>query len=352
MSDQKVPNNTEQKQKSWLREWVDAALFAVIAAMIIRTFFFEAYRIPTPSMENTLMTGDFVAVSKMSYGARTPMSLGIPFTEIYLPGITLPWTRLPGFDDVDRYDIVVFNYPIDAKPIAQKANYVKRCVGIPGDTLEFIAKRLFVNGEAAFRPEGLVEKYRVFFKPNVRISRQRLENLGGKLPMRSSSANELSIMLTEAQANEMKNWQEVDSVSLDVLPEDVPFFRGRFQYSKAAKNTDHFSKRVVPFKGQQINLSVQNYPIYKDIIERYEKNKVRIAGDTFYINDQETDIYTIQKDYYFMMGDYRDNSEDSRFWGFVPDDHIVGSPMLVYYSSENFVPRFERIFKWVGNPER
>lgn len=350
MSDKIFPSNTEKKQKSWLREWLDAALFAVVAALIIRSFFFEAYRIPTPSMENTLMTGDFVAVSKMSYGARTPMSIGIPFTQIHIPDLQLPWTRLPGFDDVDRNDVVVFNYPIDEKPISQKANYVKRCVGIPGDTLELINKVLYVNGQMAFRPEGLVEKHRVFFKPNVRISRQRLENLGGKLPMRSSSANELSIMLTAAQAESMRSWQEVDSVALDVLPKEVPFFRGRFEYSKAAKNTDHFSARVVPFKGQEIMLNPDHYPLYKDIIERYENNKVRVVGDKFYINDELTNTYTIKKDYYFMMGDYRDNSEDSRFWGYVPDDHIVGSPLLVYYSSENFVPRFDRIFKWVGNP--
>lgn len=351
MTENKEKLEEEKKPKSWLREWLDAALFAIIAALIIRTFFFEAYRIPTPSMENTLMTGDFVAVSKMSYGARTPMSLGIPFTEIFLPGVQLPWTRLPGFDEVDRNDIVVFNYPIDNKPIAEKANYVKRCVGIPGDTLELIDKRLFVNGSPAYRPEGLVEKYRVLFKSNVRISRERLENLGGKLPMRSSDANELSIMLTVAQASEMMSWQEVDTLMLDVMPKDAKLFRGRFNFSKASNNTDHFNQFVVPFKGQIVELNLDNYPIYKDVIERYEGNTVRIAGSSIFINNEQSSTYEIKKDYYFMMGDYRDNSEDSRFWGFVPDDHIVGSPLVVYYSSENYVPRFERIMKWVGNPE-
>lgn len=344
----------EQKEsapKSWLREWLDAALFAIVVALIVRTFFFEAYRIPTPSMENTLLTGDFVAVSKMSYGARTPMSVGVPFTQIHWPGLQLPWTRLPGFDEVDRYDIVVFNYPMEDKPISQRSSYVKRCVGIPGDTLELRAKRLFVNGESAYRPEGIVEQYRVRFKPNARISRERLESLGAKLPMRVDEL-EMSVMLDESQAAQMMSWQEVDSLYLYARPKDMQLFSSRFAFSQAFKNPDHFGPLVVPFKGQQIELTNTNYPIYQDLIERYEQNEVRRVGDTFVINGQQTNSYTVQKNYYFMMGDYRDNSEDSRFWGFVPDDHIVGSPVLVYFSTDGLVPRFSRLFTWVGNPER
>lgn len=339
------------KQKSWLREWIDAALWAVVAALIIRTFFFEAFRIPTPSMENTMLTGDFVAVSKMSYGVRTPMVLGVPFTEITFNNITFPWTRLPKFDEVDRYDIVVFNYPIGTQPIAAKPNYVKRCVGIPGDTLELRSKRLFVNNEPAWRPDGLVEQYRVRFKPNVRISRERLENLGGKLPMKISDT-EMAIMLDESQAEEMNAWQEVDSLYLSVRDKNEKLYTRRFQFAQAFNNPDHFDEFVVPFKGQEVSLNTENLPIYADIIENYEGNELSIAGDDIFINKQKADTYMIQKDYYFMMGDYRDNSEDSRFWGFVPDDHIVGAPLVVYFSLDGLVPRFSRLFTWVGNPER
>ena len=139
----------DKKAKSWIREWLDALIYAGIAALIIRAFFFEAFRIPTPSMEDTLLVGDFLLVSKLHYGPRTPMSIGIPFTEIHIPNLTLPWFRIPGFGKINRNDVFVFNYPMEDKVIAQKTNYIKRCVGLPGDSIRIGDKVLYVNGERA-----------------------------------------------------------------------------------------------------------------------------------------------------------------------------------------------------------
>ena len=156
---QRRKGKENEEAKSWLREWMDALLFAAVAAIIIRAFLFEAYRIPTPSMEKSLLTGDFLIVSKISYGPRTPMVLGVPFTNIYMPGAVLPWTRLPGLREVERNDIVVFNYPIDLDPVAAKTSYIKRAVGMPGDTLTVDDAELFINGEKAQQFEGIQRTY-------------------------------------------------------------------------------------------------------------------------------------------------------------------------------------------------
>ena len=204
----------EHKQaKSWFRGWWEALLFAAIAALIIRTFFFQAYRIPTPSMENTLMVGDFLVVSKIDYGPRTPMVLTVPFTNIYLPGLTFPWTRLPGYGKVHRNDVVVFNYPIDIAPIAAKTNYVKRCKGLPGDTLFIKNKRLYVNGHKAKRfPRLQQQHYQVSVKNNMRLSSARVQELGGKLLRRINNGNNYLVNMTLAQADTMRTWQNIQSV--------------------------------------------------------------------------------------------------------------------------------------------
>ncbi|NGP75721.1 signal peptidase I [Balneolaceae bacterium YR4-1] len=328
---------------------MDALLFAAIAALIIRTFFFEAYRIPTPSMEETLLTGDFLVVSKISYGPRTPMVLAVPFTNIYLPGVKLPWTRIPGYEDIERNDIVVFNYPIDIAPIAAKTNYIKRSVGIPGDTLSIRDKELFVNNESAEDFPGIQKNYIVTVQERVRLSPAKVRAAGAQL-IRAEGPNSYRVNMTQAEANAIGNWVEVTNVEPFVLPESYnEFSRVDFSFSSGFMNHDHLPPTVVPFEGQEVTLTPENWHVYENIVTRYEGNNVERNGDTFIINGEERNTYTFQQDYYFMMGDNRDDSEDSRFWGFVPHDHVVGKAGLIYFSwdSERWLPRFERLLNFI-----
>ena len=342
----KRKNDQNERAKSWLREWLDALLFAAIAALIIRTFLFEAYRIPTPSMEETLLAGDFLVVSKVSYGPRTPMILAVPFTNIYLPGVVMPWTRLPGFTEVDRNDIVVFNYPIDLAPIAAKTNYIKRAVGIPGDTLSIDDTQLFVNGDSAQTFPGIQQTYTVNVRDRVRLSPAKVNSIGASL-LGTQGPSSYQVNMTKDEADRISQWSEVNNVEPFVLPDDFNEYRRRdFSFSSGFMNHHHMPPVVVPFKGQTINLTQDNYHIYENIITRYEGNNVERNGSQFIINGEKTNQYTIQQDYYFMMGDNRDDSEDSRYWGFVPQTHIVGKAGMIYFSwdSERWLPRFSRIF--------
>lgn len=344
-------NKQNEKAKSWLREWLDALMFAAIAALIIRAFLFEAYRIPTPSMEKTLMTGDFLIVSKISYGPRTPMVLGVPFTTIHLPGVVLPWTRLPGLSEVKRNDIVVFNYPIDLSPVAAKTNYIKRAVGTPGDTLSIDDTQLYINGERATPFPGIQKTYTVKVRDRVRLSPAKVKSVGGELQRRHGDGT-YRVNMTKKVANTMSQWPEVNSVQPFVLPDSFNEYSKRdFNFSSGFNNHHHMPPVVVPSKGDTVTLTPDNYHIYENIISRYERNNVKRQGDQFIINGEETNRYTIQQDYYFMMGDNRDNSEDSRFWGFVPQSHIVGKAGMIYFSwdSERWVPRFSRLLDVVHN---
>ena len=330
---------------STLREWLNALVWAAVIAIVLRTFFFGAYRIPTPSMENSLMTGDFLIVTKMAYGPRTPMTVTVPFTQIYLPGVTLPWTRLPGYADIERDDIIVFNYPIDIGPISGKTNYIKRAVAIAGDTLQIDGKQLRVNGEDRPLWDTMMQHYRVETTERVQLSAGKVREAGGQLLDRAG--NLAVVNVTPVLAEEMRGWAEVVSVVPNVLPAtSVNGGQGRFAFSSGFANPDHMGPFVVPFEGQQVELTEANWHLYRDIVERYERNDVTRQGDRFVINGEETNLYTIQQDYYFAMGDNRDNSEDSRYWGFVPDDHIIGKAGIIYFSwdKDRNRPRFGRVF--------
>lgn len=336
-----------KKAKSWLREWVDAIVFAFIAAAILRAFVFGSYKIPTPSMEKTLMTGDLLIVSNITYGPRTPMGICMPFFQGWcVPGVKLPSTRLPGFREVERNDIFVFNVPWEVKPVSQKTNYIKRAVAIPGDTISIRNKYLYVNGEKEESHEGVQRFYVVKMADRVRLSNAKMESIGGEL-MGYIDQNTYVINVTEEVSQTVSGWAEVDTMYLNVTPEsqaDRNYTQSEGEFSKAFRNPDHLPEIVVPFEGQEIELNDDNWYIYKEIIERYERNDLSREGDTVYINGEETNKYTIKQDYYFGMGDNRDNSMDSRFWGFVPEDHIIGKAALVWFSTDNFVPRFERVF--------
>ena len=347
-SDPKKTKEEESKAKHWAREWLDALLWAAIAAIILRTFFFGAYRIPTPSMEKTLLTGDFLIVSKLAYGPRTPMTLSLPFTEMYLPGVDVPWFRFPGYTDIERNDIIVFNYPIDVAPISMKTNYIKRAVGMPGDELRLDDKMLYVNGSEAEDFNTMMRHYRVQVRERIRLSPSKVRDVGGRIVQSGNGVH--IINMTDEIASTVEGWAEVVSVQPFVLPEDFDEFSRRpFNFSSGFINHDNMEAFTVPQAGQEVTLTSENWHIYQDILQRYERNTVRKNGDQFEINGEETNQYTIQKDYYFVMGDNRDDSEDGRYWGFVPDDHIVGKASLIYFSwdKERWLPRFDRIFNLI-----
>lgn len=348
----KAENHKKNKKaKSWAKEWLDAIVFAAIAALIIRAFFFEAYRIPTPSMEQTLMTGDFLVVSKIAYGPRTPMSVCVPFTSLCVPGFSLPWFRVPGYDDVDRNDIVVFNYPIDIAVTSQKTNYIKRCVGLPGDNLSIDDKILYVNGEQARQFSTYQRHHLVKIKENVRLNPNKIQTAGGEI-VTAQGSNSYIINMTADLAQTIENWSEVESVSYYVLPDDFKeYTRSRFSFARGFTNHDHLPDITVPKAGQTVQLTSDNWHMYRDIVVRHENNQVEKNEDEFIINGTSTNSYTFKQDYYFMMGDNRDNSEDSRFWGFVPQTHIVGKAGIIYFSwdGEKFMPRFNRILNIIHN---
>lgn len=347
----KYSDTTEQenqKAKSWLREWIDAIVFAAIAAAILRAFLFGSYKIPTPSMEKTLLTGDLLIVSNITYGPRTPMGICVPFTQDWcVPGVSLPWTRIPGFRDIQRDDVFVFNVPWEVKPISQKTNYIKRAVAIPGDTISIRDKILYINGEEEADKEGIQHMYTVKMQNRVRLSTAKIEAAGGRL-MGYSAEDSYLVNMTDDVAEKVSNWAEVDTLYMEVIPEgarETGYINSEGDFSKAFYNHDQMPELVVPFQGQTIELNNANWFIYKDLIERYEKNDLRREDGKIFINGEETSSYTIKGDYYFAMGDNRDNSQDSRFWGFVPESHVIGKASIVWFSLDNMVPRFERVFK-------
>jgi len=338
------------KAKSWAREWMDALIFAAIAALIIRALFLEAFRIPTPSMESTLMTGDFLLVSKVHYGARTPMSVGIPFTGVYIRGFELPWFRMPGFMSVRRGDILVFNYPVDDDVVSQKTNYIKRAVAVAGDTMAIRNKVFYINGQPEEMEETFEQHYHVTVRERLRLSEGKVRAAGGRvLP---SPGDAYRINMTASVADEMARWPEIEQVEPLVLP--ISFndnARQPFTFAQGFRgNYHHMPQIVIPFEGQTVTLSDRNWHMYSDIITRFERNEVSRAGERFVINGDTTNQYTIQQDYYFMVGDSRDNSEDSRFWGFVPDDHVVGRAWIIYFSwdGERMLPRFRRFLNRIN----
>ncbi|MFO7800142.1 signal peptidase I [Rhodohalobacter sp.] len=341
-------HSIDAKAKHWAREWLDAFLWAAIAAIILRTFFFGAYRIPTPSMEKTLLTGDFLIVTKLAYGPRTPMTLSVPFTDIYLPGVNLPWTRIPGYSDVDRNDIIVFNYPVDIGPISTKTNYIKRAVGVPGDRLKIEDKLLYVNGEQSESYETLMYNYRVQTRERIRLSPAKVREAGGNILQ--SNNGTFIINMTPVLADEMRNWSEIEAVEFFILPDDFDEFSRRpFSFSEGFTNHDNIPEFTIPYQGQEIELTSDNWHLYKAVMERYERTDIQKDGDQFTINGEDTNRYTIKKDYYFVMGDNRDDSEDSRYWGFVPEDHIIGKAGMIYFSwdGERWLPRFNRLFNLI-----
>lgn len=385
------------RPKSVWREWSEAIIFAVFAATFIRMFLIEAYTIPTPSMEGSLLVGDFLFVSKVNYGVRTPMTPAqfplvhntVPLigNESYSEMIKWPYKRLfGGVDAIDRFDPVVFNYPegdtvvfakmavlnrgttdyytnkrmfsneaslkdgrnydMVVRPIDKRDNYIKRCVGLPGDVIEVKNTKLYVNGEKAAEPENIQYHYQVNFKTNV--NPMLMEKWGILRNQRHNGPNHFD--LTYSQVEKLKLLKnEVESV---VLQHDAPsnwkinvFPHDKINYNW---NMDYFGPVTVPKKGMTVNLTTENLAEFRRAISVYEGNTVKVEDGKILINGTESDSYTFKMDYFFMMGDNRHNSQDSRVWGFVPEDHIVGKPLFIWFSYDAAPGggiRWDRIFQ-------
>ena len=352
----KKNRTTGKKKKSGTREWTEAIIFAVIAATLIRSFFIEAYTIPTPSMERSLLVGDFLFVSKLNYGARTPMTpISFPFaqhtmpllgTKAYWDGWELNYHRLPGFSEVKKGDVVVFNYPMDAdsplyRPVDKQENYIKRCQGVAGDTLSVVNGQVVVNGRKAPNPPGEQTEYS-YTTSGEEVNPEILDELHisyydpGRptVPtMTAESAHELGTYSNVKNLLPVISVKDEADIYNPVFPLKYPIdVKLQNKLPRYGWNVDNFGPIIIPKKGWTVKLDSMSFPLYERCIQVYEHNKVEIKGDDIYINGQKTDTYTFKMNYYWMMGDNRHDSEDSRYWGFVPEDHIVGKAVFIWMS--------------------
>jgi signal peptidase I len=372
----------ETGPKSKTREWADAILFAVVAATLIRWLIMEAYTIPTPSMENSLLVGDFLFVSKFHYGTRTTTTpLQIPlthqkiwFTNIpsYLEWIKLPQYRLPGISKVKREDVVVFNVPPRLLneginyPVDLKTNYIKRCVGIPGDTLFILDKQVYANGKPVGNPPEMEYSYIVTAKGAINDRNLMKYGLGPEdynvIGRPADGTVQYIMFLTHALAEEIKQSPYIVSVVQEKRNDDDGVFPYSSYYDSYESNTkkvythwatDNFGPLWIPKEGATIEINDSTLALYGTTIKLYDHNKdVKIENNKLFIDGKEVTQYTFKQNYYFMMGDNRHNSLDSRFWGFVPEDHIVGKAFFIWLSIDkdaDFINkiRWSRFFKLI-----
>eukprot|EP01029_Cantina_marsupialis_P011699 TRINITY_DN25_c0_g1_i2.p1 TRINITY_DN25_c0_g1~~TRINITY_DN25_c0_g1_i2.p1 ORF type:complete len:463 (+),score=38.14 TRINITY_DN25_c0_g1_i2:2765-4153(+) len=404
------------KKQSATVEWLDAIIFAVIAATIIRMFFIEAYTIPTSSMEKSLLVGDYLFVSKVAYGPKVPNTpLSFPFahhtmpltkkTKSYLEWINWPYKRLAGISEIKRNDVVVFNFPagdtivvgaenpdyysqlrslartirdndmskgrkvqpeeaytkvarkymannweIGTRPVDKRENYIKRCVAMPGDTITSIDGQLYINGKAQEKIEDMQFKYRIQTN-GTQINPRKLDelNVAKAERRRNGSVYELPLSVDKADIiRKMSNVSSVVRMNYNVgVAEDVFPFSDHYNW-----NRDNFGPLVIPKKGETVDLTLKTLPLYERAINAFENNKLQVKDSTIYINDKPAKTYTFKMDYYWMMGDNRHMSADSRYWGYVPEDHIVGKASFIWLSldkDKSFIDkiRWDRIFKWI-----
>lgn len=407
------PAVVKKHKKSATREWIDAAVFAIVAATLIRTFIFEAYVIPTGSMEKTLLVNDYLFVSKLTYGPRIPNTpLAVPFvhhtipvfnTKSYSELIHIPYTRW--FEKpVKRNDVVVFNFPagdtltkemdsqdpyyailrreenqvynslrhtiqneaqllsesrriarqnvwdqytVTTRPVDKRENYIKRCVAIAGDSLEIRDGILFINQKPAFVPPHSATDYYVTTKRI--LSEDELRDAGIRLnrdedsDFRIGGRNTYRINLTADEAKILQQIPGVDSLQREIIDD----YGGVFPFDKRFNwSIDNFGPLWIPQKGATISLTPENIVLYKRLISVYENNRWEERDGKIFLNGKESGSYTFKMNYYWMMGDNRHRSQDSRYWGFVPEDHIVGSAWMIWMSTENGI-RWNRLFNIV-----
>lgn len=372
------PTKQPPVHKTAAREWTDAIIFAVIAASIIRIFLIEAYTIPTSSMEKTLLVGDYLFVSKVSFGPKvpnTPLAFPfvhhtLPFTESsksYLEWIKLPYYRFPGLSDIKNMDVVVFNYPdgdtlssklqsnesyyqllrrygrdavwnnkqyfgdIIARPVDKRENFIKRCIGIAGDTIRIVDRVVYINGKPEQNPGNRQFKYLLKTNGNP-INQKNFEKLDITETFATDNNGSYELTLSDEAITKLKQYSNVVSIEPMIIPKDIPD-PNIFPYDTNYRwNVDNFGPVWVPKKGVTIPINMNNICFYKRIIGVFEENKLEITDGKIFINGKEAAEYTFKMNYYWMMGDNRHNSADSRYWGFVPDDHVVGKAVFVWLS--------------------
>ncbi len=376
-------------------EWVNALVFATVVATLVHTFVFQMYVIPTSSMEKSLLVGDYLYVSKVTYGPKMPNTpIAFPFVHHTMPlsttkksfceAIKWPYKRLAGFRGVERGDAVVFNFPagdtvllekqaityydelrayedaygkdegrkklfdeytVISRPVDKRENYIKRAVGIPGDSLQVIDSEVWINGE----PNDNIEhkEYIYIVQTSKPISNYAIENLD--ITEYNGNGSVYQMVLTKENAEKIAELDGVLSVNRYTFGPSADMFP---HVKNKLWSPDNFGPIWVPAKGATITLTDENLPLYSRIIETYEGNSLEVKDGQIYINGEPTDSYTFQMDYYWMMGDNRHNSADSRFWGFVPEDHIVGKASFITISldkNKSFPAniRWDRVFSKV-----
>ena len=419
--------NSKNSMVRSVMSWVDAIVFAGVAVYFVNLFFFQNYVIPSSSLEKSLLVGDYLFVSKMSYGARIPQTpLHLPMTQHTIPGLNcksyLEWPqweykRVKALGEVQLNDIVVFNFPagdsvavnvpaediyrlsyqagkeltnpidfskldaaqqrmvydhyyqvgrkylnenkamygeIVARPVDRRENYVKRCVGLPGQTLQIKDRVVYLDGVANKEPDNV--QYRYWVKVNKPIPEDLAHELGisqEDLAYYFAQEKAYNIPLTEKAKAALLARKDIVS-SIEYVPGDDA--GGLYPVNKLTGwTTDNYGPLWIPKKGETIDLTLDNLPMYERCIHAYEGNDLQVKDGKIYINGKETNQYTFQMDYYWMMGDNRHNSADSRFWGFVPEDHIVGKPIFIWLSLDpdrgwfDGKIRWNRLFSWVDN---
>jgi len=387
------------KKPVW-REWLDALVFAIVAATLIRTFFFEAYTIPTGSMEGTMLVNDYLFVSKLAYGPRVPMTpLAVPLVHNTMPitggksyseAVHWGYHRIPGFGHVERNDVVVFNYPggdtvmaeepeadyyqacrvngrdniigrytIITRPVDKEENYIKRCIGLPGDVLEIKNARVYINGA----PNVLFPHSKLTYlvkttggAPAVDADLEPYENGYNPPP------GYLAYYLENDQVDMVRKAKNVVSVDVWMLypagvsPRDPGEWVFPLDTANYKWNRDNFGPLTIPKAGVTVTLTPQNIAIYRRVIRNYEGNTLEEKDGKIIINGKEATSYTFKMDYYWMMGDNRHNSLDSRYWGFVPIDHVVGKAWFVWlsYGEGGLLKdmRWKRLFRGIHSLEK
>jgi signal peptidase I len=435
------PRDWTGKKKSMQREWGEAIVFAIVAASVIRTFFIEAFTIPTPSMEKTMLVGDYLFVSKMSYGAKIPQTpMSVPFVHNAMPGgmtnsyvdwFSLPYFRLPGFGDVERMDPVVFNFPngdtimvdpfyaghdyysyvrkegmflaggydnykispekynqmaranfadkhvckicaaeqkaralkiggVRHRPMDKKENYVKRCVGLPGDNLSIVNRQLMINEQAIPDPEGVMYSYFVTAKSTTALDKIFSEFKVNRNDQNRGVIDGMPATISsfkQSEIEKLKTMQEVVSIEpqIDTLAkEPLAYYPNVDMAPFNTWTIDNYGPIHIPAKGEKIDLTPENVALYKRVIVTYENNTWSERDGAIFINGEIAKTYEFKQNYYWMMGDNRHQSADSRYWGFVPEDHVVGKPVFTWFSKsgnpqyhEDSDIRWNRMFRTV-----
>lgn len=386
-TDAKYIEERSLKPRTALGEWVSSIAFAIIAATLVHTYFIQPYTIPTSSLEKTLLVGDYLFVSKFHYGARVPMTaVAAPMVHDTIPGLgvksylsnsknknsvlnklSLPYMRLPGITKIKRNDIVVFSWPADStnymwgdesgkftyKPVDKKTNYVKRCVGVPGDSLSVRDGYVFINGKRTVLPKSAKPQWiHIVDTGGKKLSTAALTRYNIR-EWGVSKDGKYNINLTDDEAKAMSKNPIVKSIKKHTTPAGYYNPQVFPNNPKYAWSVDNFGPIYIPKQGATVDLNADSILFYEQIIRRYENNDLTIFGDDIYINGKKETTYTFKQDYFWMMGDNRQNSLDARAWGYVPFDHVVGTPIMVWFSwdAQTSSVRWDRMFTSVSNGE-